>query len=207
VRARDRDGRAAVTHVSLAQLARGVPEVRAAPSDVGHVELIVRRPSEEEREVLSEAQLDPLEGLVGDNWRSRGSRATDDGSAHPDLQLTLMNSRAAALVAGASNRWPLAGDQLYVDFDLSERNLPPGTRLAVGDAVVEVTAIPHRGCGKFSRRFGTDALKFVNSATGRDLNLRGVNARIVVGGTVHAGDRIEKATPASRPSRASGWRR
>ena len=168
-------------------------EVRAAPADCGRVELIARRPAEGEREVVSEAVLDPVEGLVGDNWLTRGSRATADGSAHPDAQLTVMSARAAALIAGPRDRWPLAGDQLYVDLDLSGANLPPGTRLAAGDAVIEITPLPHTGCGKFVRRFGVDAMRLVNSEVGRELNLRGVNARIVSGGPVRVGDELRKA--------------
>jgi hypothetical protein len=181
-----------MTHATLDALEAGVPEVRRAPKDGGTVELIVRRPVEDGRETLDRAELDPAEGLLGDNWRTRGSRATEDGSAHPDLQLTLMNARVAALVARTRERWPLAGDQLYVDLDLSEANLPAGTRLEVGSAVVELTAIPHTGCGKFARRFGVEALKFVNSTVGRELHMRGRNARVVRRGTVHTGDTVRK---------------
>ena len=116
-------------HLGIAELESGIDEVRRSPKDTGTVELIVRRPNTEAREVLDEAELDPVEGLLGDNWRTRGSGATEDGSAHPGMQLTLMNARFVDLVAGSRERWPLAGDQLYVDFDLSEHNLPPGTRL------------------------------------------------------------------------------
>ena len=179
-------------HVGLEALEHGLPDVRLSPKRAGRVELIVRRPAENEREIVAEAKLDPVEGLVGDCWRARGSSATENGSAHPDRQLTLMNARAAALVAGPRDRWPLAGDQLYVDIELSGANLPPGTRLHLGSAVIEVTAEPHRGCGKFARRFGVDALRFVNSGVGRELNLRGVNARIVSGGTVRRGDAVRK---------------
>ena len=179
--------------VELTALEDGLAEIRRAPAEVGTVVLIVRRPAEDEREVLAEAELDPVQGLVGDGWLARGSGATEDGSAHPDMQLTVMNARVTALVAQAPDRWPLAGDQLYVDLDLSVANLPPGTRLNVGSAVIEVTAEPHRGCGKFSRRFGLDALRFVNSGVGRELNLRGINARIVAGGTVRTGDAVRVA--------------
>jgi hypothetical protein len=179
--------------VELTALEDGLAEIRRAPVEVGTVELIVRRPAEDEREVLAEAELDPVQGLVGDGWRVRGSGATEDGSAHPHMQLTVMNARVTALVAQAPDRWPLAGDQLYVDLDLSVANLPPGTRLNVGSAVIEVTAEPHRGCGKFARRFGVDALRFVNSGVGRELNLRGINARIVAGGTVRTGDAVRVA--------------
>ncbi len=180
-------------YVELPALEGGLPQIRAAPSELGRIELIVSRPSEGEREVLDEARLDPVAGLVGDNWQTRGSRATVDGSAHPSMQLTLMNARVTALLATTHERWPLAGDQLYVDFDLSSANVPPGTRLNIGSAVVEITEVPHTGCGKFARRFGTDALRFVNSEVGRELNMRGVNSKVVVSGTVRMGDEITKA--------------
>lgn len=189
-----------VEPLGLAALEAGLEEIRRSPADAGRVELIVRRPRTDEREVLDEAQLDPAEGLVGDHWRARGSRATEDGSAHPDMQLTLMNARSIALIAQERERWPLAGDQLYVDLDLSEANLPPGTRLAVGSAVIEITAEPHRGCGKFVKRFGVDALRFLNSAPGRELNLRGIYAKVVTAGTVRTGDPITRTVPAASPA-------
>jgi MOSC domain-containing protein YiiM len=177
-------------HIVRETLENGLEEIRSSPKETGTVELIVRRPAEEEREVLDEAQLDPVKGVVGDRWHARGS-------GHRDRQLTLMNARAAAVIAQDRERWPLAGDQLYVDLDLSGAHIPPGTRLEVGSAVVEVTEEPHLGCGKFSRRFGVDALKFVNSDVGRELNLRGVNARIVTGGAVRKGDVIRRAAGSS----------
>jgi hypothetical protein len=187
-------------HKPLAMLERGLPEVRRSPKGTGRLELIVRRPSVEERERLAGAELDPVDGLVGDCWRERGSNATADGSAHPERQVTLMNARAAGLVAGARERWALAGDQLYVDLDLSATSLPPGTLIEIGSALLEVTAEPHRGCGKFARRFGVDALKWVNSEAGRELNLRGIYARVVTGGTIRLGEEVRTAaasTPAS----------
>jgi MOSC domain-containing protein YiiM len=167
-----------------------IDRIRAAPASAGRVELIVGRPDLEEREVYEEAQLDPHEGLVGDNWRERSIAKKRE--ANPDTQLTLVNARAAAVFAGPRERWALAGDQLYVDLDLSERNLPPGTRLRLGSAVIEITAEPHLGCGKFIRRFGIDAQKWVNSDVGRELKLRGIYARIVEAGTVRPGDEIAK---------------
>ena len=165
-------------------------QIRSSPPDDGSVELIARRPVENEREVLDRARVDPNVGLVGDCWRAKlEAKGTP---VDPDTQLTLMNARAATLFAGPRERWALAGDQLYVDLDLSYANLPPGTRLAVGDAVIEVTAVPHTGCGKFVRRFGVDAQKLVNSAVGRELNLRGINARVIAAGTVRVGDRLTK---------------
>jgi hypothetical protein len=188
-------------HVELNALEAAVADIRAAPKDAGTVELIVRRPAEEERELLDEAELDPVEGLVGDNWRTRGSRATADGSAHPDLQLTLMNVRVTALVAQTRERWALAGDQLYVDLDLTIENLPPGSQLAIGSAVIEVSATPHIGCAKFSARFGSDALRWVNSPVGRIHRMRGMNTRIVESGTIRVGDEIRVVSrgPASAP--------
>jgi hypothetical protein len=141
---------------------------------------------------LQEGELDPVVGLVGDTWSSRSSSRMPDGSPHPDMQLNIMNARVIALLAQSDDRWALAGDQLYVDLDLAEENLPPGTRLSIGSAVVEVTAEPHTGCGKFLERFGVDAQKFVNSSEGRRLHLRGINARVVTAGIVRVGDRIVK---------------
>jgi hypothetical protein len=181
-----------VKHLSTAELEAGLSDVRDSPSDGGTVELIVRRPAVDEREVLAEATLDVEAGLAGDTWPVRGSTRTADGSPHPDMQLTVMNSRAALLVAQDPDRRMLAGDQLYVDLDLSPGNLPPGTRLALGSAVIEVTDLPHLGCPKFAARFGQDAWRFVNSRIGRELRLRGLNPRVVVSGTVRAGDAIRK---------------
>jgi MOSC domain-containing protein YiiM len=177
-------------YLSPAELEAGLPTVREAPRDVGVLELIVRRPAVEEREVVEEAELDLDHGLVGDNWHTRGR--SGGRPANEKAQLTVTSSRATALVAGERERWPLAGDQLYVDFDLSAANVPPGTRLEIGSAVIEVTDDPHTGCKKYSARFGLDALIFANSVEGRSLNLRGINARIVQPGTVRVGDAVRK---------------
>jgi len=186
-------------HPTATALVDGLDDIRRSPRDHGRVDLIVRRPAVNAREVLTEARLERTRGLVGDTWPVRPSGMTPDRSPHPDLQLTLMNRRAAALVAGGEERRPLAGDQLYVDLDLSEANLPPGTRLALGSAVIEISDKPHRGCAKFAERFGQEALRFVNSPVGRELRLRGVNARVVVSGTVRVGDAIRKRA-AGHPS-------
>jgi len=179
-------------HRDAATLEAGVDHVRDASKDVGRIELIVARPEVESRTVLEKATLDAELGLVGDSWLSRGNRRTPDGSADPEAQVTLMNARAAALIAGDRSRWPLAGDQLYVDFDLGVDNLPPGARLAIGDALLEVSEKPHTGCAKFRARFGEHALRFVNSPVGRELNLRGINTRVIRGGVVCAGDAVRK---------------
>ena len=183
-----------IRHLTTAELEAGLDEVRQSPSDDGTVELLVRRPDRGEREVLDQAELDVAAGLVGDNWSERGSRQTPDGSAHPGMQVTVMNARAALLVAGGDpERRILAGDQIYADLDISEANLPAGTRLVLGTAVLEVTAEPHTGCDKFVERFGRDAMRFVNSPVGRELRLRGLNAKVVTAGTVRRGDTITKA--------------
>jgi len=171
-----------------------LPEILAAPPDGGTVELIVRRPEENEREVVEQAELDPRLGLVGDAWSRQPSSRTPDRSPHPEMQLTLMSSRVLAAVAGARERWPLAGDQLVVDLDLSEANLPAGTRLTIGEAEIEITAQPHLGCRKFVARYGADALAFVNAKESRALRLRGVYARVVRAGRVRTGERATKST-------------
>lgn len=192
VRTGEAELKSGLRHLTMKELEAGLEEIRRSPADRGVLEMIVRRPRPDEREVLAEGELHPLEGLIGDCWRERGSSRTADGSAHPDMQLNIMNSRAIALVAQDKARWPLAGDQLYLDMDLSEENLPAGTRLALGTAVIEVTAQPHTGCKKFVARFGLDAMKFVNSGMGKQLRLRGINAKVIKGGVIRAGQTAKK---------------
>ena len=181
-----------VNHLTMEELEAGLDEIRRSPVDEGVLNLIVRRPALEEREVLEEGELHTIEGLVGDSWRSRGSSRTADGSSHPEMQLNIMNSRVIALLAQDKERWPLAGDQLFIDMDLSAENLPAGTRLALGSAVIEVTAQPHTGCKKFVSRFGLDAMKFVNSPLGKELHLRGINARVIQPGVIRVGCVVRK---------------
>lgn len=179
-------------HLTTAELEAGLDAIRQSPKDEGVLEMIVRRPRVDEREVLQEGELDVDDGLAGDSWKRRTSSRTPDGSAHPDMQLNIMNSRVIALVAGDKDRWQLAGDQLFIDLDLSAENLPAGTQIEVGSAVIEVTPPPHLGCHKFVARFGLDAMKFVNSPVGRELHLRGINAKVVQPGSIRVGDIAEK---------------
>ena len=169
-------------HASFEQLTAALPELARSPRERGTVDLIVRRPSKGQREVLEEGRLDVEEGLVGDRW-SVGKRRRAN-------QLTLINSRLVALLAEDRGRWPLAGDQLYVNFDLSADHVPPGTRIAVGDAEIEISAEPHTGCRLFAARYGRDAQRFVESEQGHALSLRGVNAWVVRSGTVRVGDEV-----------------
>ena len=176
----------------MQELEAALDHLRQAPKDDGVIQLIVRRPQVDQREVIEEAELDPVQGLLGDNWLVRGSKKTVDGSAHPEMQINIMNSRVTALVAQEKERWSLAGDQLYIDMDLGHENLPPGSRLKIGSAVVEVSALPHTGCKKFVSRFGVEAMQFVNSPEGKALCLRGINAKIIQGGIVKVGQRASK---------------
>ena len=179
-------------HSAMTELVTGLDSILQSPKDEGRLVLIVRRPQIDAREVLETGQLDRLDGLVGDNWKTRGSSRTGDGSSHPDMQLNVMNARVIELLAQEKERWQLAGDQLFIDMDLSMQNMPPGTRLALGSAVIEVTSQPHLGCNKFKSRFGLDALKFVNSPVGKQNRLRGMNARIVQSGAIRVGDVVKK---------------
>ena len=181
-----------VKHLATRELEAELDHLRAAPKDNGVVELIVRRPRVDHREVLEYAEVDPVQGLIGDSWCVRPSSKTPDHSPHPDMQINIMNSRVTALVAQEKDRWPLAGDQLYIDMDLSKANLPGGTQIAIGTAVLEVSPLPHTGCHKFVARFGEDAMRFVNSTVGRELCLRGINARVIKGGVIRVGDTAKK---------------
>jgi MOSC domain-containing protein YiiM len=184
-------------HLSVEELLAALPQIAQSPKDNGELKLIVRRPSDGQREVLQTGELDFVVGLVGDNWKARGSRHMPDGSANPDSQVTIMNARVIALLAREEQRWPLAGDQLYIDFDLTASNIPPGTQLAIGSAVLEVTAQPHTGCKKFIERFGVEAVKYINSPEQKEMQLRGINTRIVQPGTIRVGDVVRKTRPSS----------
>ncbi len=179
-------------HLTKRELEAGLAEIGESPKDKGTLEMIVCRPDEDERLVLERAELDPTNGLIGDNWRERGSRQTEDGKAHPDMQITLMNSRIIQLLAQDRSRWPLAGDQLFVDLDLSFENLKPGQKISIGTAVLEITDMPHNGCAKFTERYGHDAIQFVNSAEGRQLRRRGIYARVIQHGSISVGDVVSK---------------
>ena len=177
-----------VKHLTMAELEAGLDEIRQSPKEEGSLALIVRRPETDAREVLDEGELTLEEGLAGDNWKTR-ARA---GDPNPDTQLNVMGARSIALISPDRDRWQLAGDQLFLDIDLSNDNLPPGSQLSVGEAVIQVTEVPHTGCKKFVARFGMDAMNFVNSEVGRQLNIRGINARVVKPGTIRTGDVVKK---------------
>ena len=181
-----------IKHPTTADLEAGLDEIRNSPEEQGVLDLIVSRPEEDAREVMELADLDTELGLVGDTWQDRPSGRSADGMAHPDMQITIMNSRVAALLAQDKERWPLSGDQLFTDLDLSKANVPPGTRISVGSAILEATDQPHTGCKKFAARFGVDALKLISSPIGKELQLRGINTKVVQGGEIKPGDTVRK---------------
>lgn len=195
-------------HRTSEQLTAGMDHLLSAPAEAGTLDLVVRRPRNGEREILSEGVLDEAGGLLGDNWLARARpRAVAEGR-HLKAQVTVMSSRMVGLLADTDAERALAGDQLYLDLDLSQANLPPGARIAFGDpedggAVIEVSDKPHTGCAKFLRHFGQEAGGFVNSDVGRQMRLRGLNARVVRGGTVRPGDPVRKLCPVIEPTRGS----
>ncbi len=176
------------TDLSMAEMERNLDGIRRSPKSEGRLSLIVKRPRSGEREVVANAELSIEEGLVGDNWSKRNPGEPLD----PDRQLTIMNARVAGLLAQDESRWELFGDQLYIDLELSEANLPVGTQLALGGAVIEVTPPDHTGCKKFAERFGVDAVRFVSSPVAKELRLRGIYAKVVQPGPIHAGDVVRK---------------
>jgi len=177
-------------HATTADLIARLDHLRAAPTQVGTVELVVRRPARGEREVLDQGVLDEADGMIGDNWLSRATSRAIEAGRHLDAQINVMSARMVALLAATPEGRAGAGDQLFLDLDISVANLPPGSRLALGEeAVIEVTSKPHSGCKKFTARFGEDAMRFVNSEVGTELRLRGFNARVVRGGVVRPGDK------------------
>ena len=183
---------AEIKHLSTPDLVAGLEQIRNSPKNQSVLDMIVSRPEEDAREIMELADLDVVVGLVGDTWQDRPSASSGDGKAHPDMQITLMNSRVADLVAQSKERWPMSGDQLFADLDLSKTNVPPGTRISVGKAVLEATDQPHTGCKKFASRFGVDALKFISSPATEVLQLRGINLKVVEGGEIKPGDIVKK---------------
>ena len=190
------DAEGVVDHPTKQQLEAGFGHVLQSPKDNGPLVKLVRRPDVNRREVPTEGELDVDLGLVGDNWKVRANPTTPDGKADPVAQVTVMNARFLSLIAQSEERWELSGDQLLIDLDLSIENLPPGTRLRVGSAVIEVSKKPHTGCAKFAARFGQDALRFVSTPEGRALRLRGANAKVVQSGAIRVGDEAVKLPPA-----------
>lgn len=174
-----------MNHLTTAEIEAGLEEIKQSPKDNGILQLIVARPKPDERKVLETGELNVEEGLVGDTWKTYGT-------VRPDAQITLMNSRCVALLAQDESRWKLAGDQLFVDLDLSDENLPHGTKLEIGSTILETTALPHNGCRKFVERFGLDAMKFVNSPVGKKLHLRGIYAKVIQSGAIQQGDIVKK---------------
>lgn len=179
--------------LSIEELEAGMDNLKQSPKDNGVVEMIVRRPDVDQREVLSVGKITLENGLEGDNWKARGSKKTPDGTANPDTQLTLMNSRMIQQISGEKENWQLAGDQLFVDLDLSMDNLPPLSKIQIGSVILEISATPHTGCKKFSDRFGIEALEFISTPLGKSLRLRGVNAKVIQSGEIKVGDVVRKA--------------
>jgi MOSC domain-containing protein YiiM len=176
------------THMSAIELEQGLPDVLASPRETGTLDAIFVRPAANERRTLSEARLTPEGGIEGDRW-------VTEHSSDPRCQLSLMNARLLRQIAGDDDAMCFAGDNLIVDFDLGEENAPPGTQLAIGpDAVIELTDLPHTGCGKFAKRYGDDARAFVNLKGRQLLHLRGRYAKVIRGGTVRTGDTVRKLT-------------
>ena len=182
-------------HPTLQELESAIDHIQSSPTDKGRLEMISARPSVGERTLLEFGELHQQSGLVGDNWEERGSRSTDDGESDPEEQITIINTRLIDTLARSRSRWQLAGDQLFIDIDLSHDNLPPGTQIRIGSAIIELTAKPHTGCAKFASRFGHDALRFVSGPEAMQQRRRGANAKVVQSGTIRVGDTVTKLNP------------
>lgn len=181
-----------VYHRSREELDQGLDEIAETPRDRGRLEAIVLRPAKNERKPVNSVELSPEEGVKGDHWAKGCWKSLSDGSPHPDVQICMMNARVIRLLAGDKANWPPAGDQLFVDLDLSRSNLAAGQRLSLGGTILEITDVPHNGCSKFIERYGRDATQFVNSKIGKENRFRGIYAKVIEAGTISVGDVIRK---------------
>lgn len=180
-----------MANLSIEQITKRVAELPAAPADNGVVASLVIRPETDERKIVSNIHVVPGQGIVGDNYVARGNDKTPDGKAHPEAQICVMNASVLDILAdGDMSKWPLAGDQILVDFDLSTDNVPAGSRFSIGSATFEVANKPHNGCAKFAERFGMDAARFANSD--KVQRYRGINVMVVTEGDLSVGDPIIK---------------
>jgi len=179
-------------HLTRDELMAGLPEILAAPQDEGILRAIVIRPTKGERIERDSNEMSFAQGMHGDHWANGCWKTTADGKPHPDVQICIMNARCIQLIAQDHANWARAGDNLFIDMDLTPRNTPPGTRLRIGAAIIEVTDTPHNGCAAFIERYGRDACVFVNMGEGGRLRLRGIYARVVQDGRVSVGDKVVK---------------
>ena len=179
-------------HLNREELQAGLPHILASPDDDGVLEAIVVRPVSEERREVTQCRLTLAGGVESDHWANGCWKSTESGDPHPDVQICIMNARCIGLIAQERENWAPAGDNLFIDMNLTPDNMPPGQRIAVGSVILEITDTPHKGCAKFIRRYGRDACVFVNTGDGDRYKLRGIYARVVQDGTVRTGDRVRK---------------
>lgn len=188
----------ATEHASTVELEQGLAEVLKSPIETGQLEAIFVRPATNERRALETATLTPEGGIDGDRWATDDYYVGKNGQRDLRSQVTIMNGRFLRQIAGSEDAMCLAGDNLIVDLDLSESNLPPGSQLAIGsDVVIEINGHPHSGCTKFASRFGNEARTFANNKRGASLHLRGRHAQVVRGGEIRVGDAVRKLATAS----------
>ena len=179
-------------HLAHARLEAGLPHILGAPKDQGLLRGIVVRPAKGERREPETCLLSLAGGAEGDHWAKGCWKTTPEGKPDPDVQICIMPARAIELIAGERANWAPAGDNLFIDMDLTPDNLPPGSRIGLGAAELEITAVPHNGCDSFIARYGRDACVFVNTGEGKRNRLRGIYARVVRDGVVSAGDSVRK---------------
>ncbi|MEM6942438.1 MAG: MOSC domain-containing protein [Pseudomonadota bacterium] len=179
-------------HRTRAELEAALPLILAAPKDGGRLDMIVSRPAPGERTLPQRARLTAEGGVEGDHWAKGCWLSLDDGTPHPDVQICLMMSRMIRAIAGEEAHWPPAGDNLFIDMDLTPANTPPGTRLALGSVEMVVTPEPHNGCEAFIERFGREACVFVNTGPGKTHRLRGIYCRVTKDGDISVGDSLRK---------------
>lgn len=196
-----------MAHRTMADLKAALPHILAAPKDGGDLRMIVVRPASGQRETPATARLTGAGGVEGDHWSKGCWRTTEAGDPHPDVQICMMSSRTIEAIAGDPENWAPAGDNLFLDLDLTPDNLATGDRLEIGTTLLEITAEPHHGCQSFIDRYGRDACLFVNLGDGKRYALRGRYARVLRDGDITVGDTvtvIRAETTESAPALETG---
>lgn len=178
--------------ITRAELDRAWPDIMAAPKDGAAIEMLCLRPAMGERRFVDEIHVTREEGIPGERWLTQPWMRLPGGQPDPAIQVSFLQRRVLDLVWRDREGTPHPGDTFVVDMDLSEANLPAGSLLQVGSAVLEVSTVFNNACAKWKKRYGDDALDWVRAYENKEFRPRGVLAKVHRDGVFRAGDRLTR---------------